>query len=75
MVSKTVSLKAYPRVGALPTPSAALEGVTVELSTDKKPYYCDGTSWTDLSSGGASISVGTTEPVSPAAGDLWVDTN
>lgn len=36
-------------VGALPTPSAAWQGVTVRLTSDNKPYWCDGSAWVDLS--------------------------
>lgn len=53
---KTVSYKSLPRVAALPS-ATGLEGVTVELTSDKKPYYCDGVSWVDLSAtgGGAGL--------------------
>jgi hypothetical protein len=37
-------------VPSLPTPSAALAGVTVRLISDNKPYWCDGTSWVLLDS-------------------------
>ena len=50
---KTVSYKSLPRVAALPS-ATGLEGVTVELTTDKKPYYCDGVSWVDLSATGGA---------------------
>ena len=42
-------------VSALPTASIALAGVTVRLTSDNKPYWCNGTSWVDLtaSSGGS----------------------
>lgn len=43
-------------VTSLPTPSAALNGVLLKLSTDDKPYYCDGVSWTDLTSQGGGSS-------------------
>ena len=39
------------RVSALPAPDAALSGVFVVLSTDGHPYYCDGSTWTDLLAG------------------------
>ena len=69
---KTLSYKKLPVVTSLPTPSAILEGVLVELSGTKKPYYCDGVSWTQV---GLALSVGTTAPSSPSVGDMWVDTN
>lgn len=69
---KTLSYKKLPVVASLPTPIAGLEGVLVELSGDKKPYYCDGASWVHV---GLAISVGTTAPSSPSVGDMWVDTN
>lgn len=48
-------------VAALPTPSAAWQGVVVRLTTDNKPYWCDGSSWVDLSAtgaGGTGVSIG-----------------
>lgn len=39
-------------VAALPTPTSSLLGVTVRLTTDNKPYYCDGSTWTDLTLSG-----------------------
>lgn len=54
---RDTSYRQVVKVAALPTPSAILEGVTVELATDKKPWYCDGTTWFDLtasSAGGGS---------------------
>lgn len=45
---KDTSYRQMVKVSVLPTPSAILEGVTVELATDKKPWYCDGTTWFDL---------------------------
>lgn len=46
---RDLSYRIAPVVAALPTASAALAGVTVRLSTDNKPYWCDGTTWVDLS--------------------------
>ena len=40
-------------VSSLPTASAALAGVTVRLTTDNKPYWCDGTQWVDLTATGS----------------------
>jgi hypothetical protein len=37
-------------VAALPTAATALAGVIVRLSTDNKPYWCDGSAWVDLTS-------------------------
>lgn len=45
---KTLSFKQYPDVATLPVANATLAGVTVRLTTDSKPYYCDGVGWTDL---------------------------
>lgn len=49
---KTLSYSSLLKVSALPTPSSILEGVIVQLSTDNKPYYCDGSTWTDLTATG-----------------------
>lgn len=57
-------------VAALPTASMALAGVVVRLTTDGKPYWCNGTAWVDL---GQSITVSTTAPGSPAVNDLWLE--
>lgn len=51
---RDLSYRIAPVVAALPTASAALAGVTVRLSTDNKPYWCDGTAWVDLSLLGSS---------------------
>ena len=59
-------------VSALPTASIALAGVTVRLTSDNKPYWCDGATWTDLSVGRA-ITVSGTAPVSPSLNDLWLE--
>ena len=63
---KDTSYRQMVKVSALPTPSAILEGVTVELATDKKPWYCDGTTWYDLtatSAGGGGTPGGSTGDV------------
>ena len=39
-------------VGSLPTPTTALAGVIVRLTTDNKAYWCDGTQWVDLTAAG-----------------------
>lgn len=58
---KDLSYRSAPVVSALPAASAALAGVTARLSTDNKPYWCDGTSWIDLTlSGGADSRLTTT---------------
>lgn len=56
-------------VDALPTPTTALAGVVVRLTTDKRPYWCDGTAWFRLQ---PQITVSTTAPASPALNDLWL---
>lgn len=45
---KDLAYRVTPVVSALPTASAALAGVVVRLSTDNKPYWCDGTTWVDM---------------------------
>ena len=58
-------------VGSLPTPTAALSGVTVRLTTDNKAYWCDGTSWLDLTAG-KNITISASAPSNPALNDLWI---
>ena len=56
---KDLSYRVAPVVTSLPAASSSLAGVTVRLSTDNKPYWCNGTTWVDLSatgSGGAPAS-------------------
>ena len=63
---KDTSYRQMVKVSALPTPSDILECVTVELATDKKPWYCDGTTWYDLtatSAGGGGTPGGSTGDV------------
>lgn len=50
---KDLAYRSTPVVSALPAASAALAGVIVSLSTDGHPYWCDGTTWTDLTLFGA----------------------
>lgn len=63
-----------PKVAALPSPVAGLEGVIVELTSDKKCYYCDGAAWVDLSAtgggGGLSPTAVKTANYTAAANDL-----
>jgi hypothetical protein len=56
-------------VAVLPTPTTALAGVVVRLTTDGHPYWCNGTAWVDL---GQSVTVASTAPASPALNDLWL---
>lgn len=42
---KELAYRPMPIVSALPTPSAILKGVILVLSTNNKPYFCDGTQW------------------------------
>lgn len=46
---KDLSYRSVVDVAVLPTPTSALAGVTVRLTTDDKPYWCNGTAWIDLS--------------------------
>ena len=50
---KDLAFRSTPVVSALPAASAALTGVIVSLSTNSHPYWCDGTTWTDLTLVGA----------------------
>lgn len=50
---KSLGMKQALAVTSLPTPSASYQGVTVRLTTDNKAYWCDGSSWIDLTAGGA----------------------
>lgn len=45
---KDLAFRITPVVAALPVASAALAGVIVRLSTDGKPYWCDGLSWLSM---------------------------
>lgn len=45
---KDLSYRAAPVVSVLPAASAALAGVIARLSTDNKPYWCNGTTWVDM---------------------------
>lgn len=57
-------------VGVLPPASTALAGVVVRLTSDGRPYWCNGSDWIDL---GQRITVSTTAPASPAVHDLWLE--
>jgi hypothetical protein len=75
---KTVSFKQLPVVDILPAASG-LEGVIVELSTDKKPYYSNGSSWIDMSAaataGAQQVFVQPGAPsVAPGVPYLWFQT-
>lgn len=57
---KDLAYRVTPFVDVLPAASAALAGVIVCLTTDDHPYWCDGTTWTDLTqSGGADARLST----------------
>ncbi len=45
---KDLSYRTAPLLNTLPAASAALAGVTVRLASDNKPYWCDGSTWIDL---------------------------
>lgn len=46
---QSLSLKSQVGVSSLPTPTTAMAGTLVRLTTDDKPYWCNGTTWVDLS--------------------------
>ena len=51
---KDLAYRVAALVSALPAASAQLAGVVVRLSTDNKPYWCDGTLWWDLAQPGGN---------------------
>lgn len=53
---RDLAYRIAPVVSALPAPSVAIAGVVVRLSTDNKPYWCDGTAWFDLTQPGGNDS-------------------
>lgn len=53
---RDLAYRQAPVVSALPAPSVAIAGVVVRLSTDNKPYWCDGTAWFDLTQPGGNDS-------------------
>ena len=65
-------------VSSLPTASAALAGVIVRLTSDDKPYWCNGTSWVDLTAAGAGgtqeVFVQPTAPTPTGSPYLWIQT-
>ncbi len=54
---KDLAYRVAPVVSALPSASAALAGVIARLSTDSKPYWCDGTTWIDLAADARLLTV------------------
>lgn len=53
---RDLAYRQAPVVSALPAASVAIAGVVVRLSTDNKPYWCDGTAWFDLTQPGGNDS-------------------
>lgn len=53
---RDLAYRIAPVVSALPAASVAIAGVVVRLSTDNKPYWCDGTAWFDLTQPGGNDS-------------------
>ena len=51
---RDLAYRIAPVVGALPAASVAIAGAVVRLSTDNKPYWCDGTAWFDLTQPGGN---------------------
>lgn len=51
---RDLAYRLAPVVAALPAASVAIAGVAVRLSTDNKPYWCDGTAWFDLTQPGGN---------------------
>ena len=51
---RDLAYRIAPVVAALPAASVAIAGVVVRLSTDNKPYWCDGTAWFDLTQPGGN---------------------
>ena len=60
-------------VTSLPTPTTALAGSILRLSSDNKPYWCTGSAWVDMTLAGSAIAVSATAPSSPSVNDLWLD--
>lgn len=55
-------------VGALPDATVGFTGVTVMLTTDNQPYYCDGYTWKKLtatSGGGGAAQNVFVQPIVP----------
>lgn len=51
---RDLAYRIAPVVSALPAASVAIAGVVVRLSTDNKPYWCDGSAWFDLTQPGGN---------------------
>lgn len=51
---RDLAYRQAPVVSTLPAASVAIAGVVVRLSTDNKPYWCDGTAWFDLTQPGGN---------------------
>lgn len=60
---KSLSYDQVAAVAALPTATTALKGTIVRLTTDDKPYWCNGAAWVDLTATGAGGG-GATEAIS-----------
>ena len=65
---KQLSYEQHAVVSALPTATAALAGTIVRLSTDNKPYWCNGAAWIDISSGASSLLTGYASGAGTVAG-------
>lgn len=57
---KDLSYRVAPVVSVLPAASAALAGVIARLASDSKPYWCDGSTWVDLTLAGNDPRITTT---------------
>jgi len=66
---KALSPQPVVDVAALPTAAPALAGAVFRLTTDNRPYWCNGSAWFCLQ---PQITVATTAPASPALNDLWL---
>lgn len=53
---RDLAYRQAPVVSTLPAATVAIAGVVVRLSTDNKPYWCDGTAWFDLTQPGGNDS-------------------
>lgn len=75
---KDLAYRVVPVVTALPAPTATLAGVIVRLSSDNKPYWCNGTTWVDLTAAGAGgtqeVFVQPTAPTPTGSPYLWIQT-
>ena len=48
---RDLGFRHLPEVATLPAASSDLKGVIALLTTDNKPYFCDGSQWVDLTGG------------------------